>query len=118
MIRRCRTGREWPAVASPPVAGATLLELVVALFILSLVLGVTGLGLASLREPPEGEAARELASVRDSAIRLGAPVAVALPLPGARRGVTADTLQLLFLPDGRAVGPGVDPLTGVLHANK
>ena len=60
-------------------------------------LGVSGLSLASLREPPESARIRELARARAEAIRSGAPV-------------TGDSV--LFLPDGRAIGPSVDYLTG------
>jgi prepilin-type N-terminal cleavage/methylation domain-containing protein len=75
----------------------TLLELLVVLAVLGLVLGVSGLGLASLREPGESAALTEIRRARAEAIRSGVPV---------RSG------SVLFLPDGRAIGPTVDPLTG------
>jgi prepilin-type N-terminal cleavage/methylation domain-containing protein len=77
--------------------GVTLVELLVVLALLGLVLGMSGLAFASLRERPESDELRELRRARAEAIRSGAPVRAA---------------SVLFLPDGRAVGPGVDPLTG------
>jgi prepilin-type N-terminal cleavage/methylation domain-containing protein len=81
--------------------GVTLVELLVVLALLGLVLGVGGLALASLREPRESDRLREMRRARAQAIRSGAPV---------RTG------SVLFLPDGRAVGTGVDALTGAPSA--
>jgi len=81
--------------------GVTLVELLVVLVLLGLVLGVSGLALASLREPRESDELRELRQARTEAIRSGAPRTA----HGA-----------LFLPDGRAIGPSVDPLTGAPSA--
>jgi hypothetical protein len=78
-----------------------LVELLVVLALLGLVLGVSGLALASLREPRESGEVRALRQARAEAIRSGAP----RPANG-----------VLFLPDGRAVGPGVDGLTGAPNA--
>ncbi len=83
-------------------AGVTLVELIVVLAILGLVLGVSGLALASLREPAQSVEIREMARARAGAIRSGAPV--------ARDSV-------LFLPDGRAIGTSVDYLTGAFRAH-
>lgn len=77
--------------------GMTLVELLVVVALLGVVFGVSGLGLASLPEPVESAPLAELRRARVEAIRLGAPVRVD---------------SVLFLPDGRAVGPRVDPLTG------
>lgn len=85
--------------------GVTLVELMVALAVLALVLGMTGVGLASLRPPAGAEAHRAFERARADAIRSGTPVRVE-PESGA---------VVLFLPDGRAVGGGVDPLTGAAH---
>jgi Tfp pilus assembly protein FimT len=79
----------------------TLVELLVVLALLGLVLGISGLALASLREPRESVELGELRQARAEAIRSGAP--------RAAHGV-------LFLPDGRAIGPNVDPLTGAPSA--
>ena len=81
--------------------GVTLVELIVVLAILGLVLGVSGLALASLREPPESAEIRAMARARAEAIRDGAPV---------------ELDSVLFLPDGRAIGARADYLTGAPHA--
>ncbi len=81
--------------------GVTLVELLVVLALLGLILGVSGLALASLREPSESAEIRDLARARTLAIRNGEPV---------------KQDSVLFLPDGRAIGPNVDPLTGAPHA--
>jgi len=79
------------------LCGVTLLELLVVLTVLGVVLGITGLAFAALRAPRGGERALEIKQVRAEAIRAGAP---------------RTTQHARFLPDGRAIGPGVDPLTG------
>ena len=79
----------------------TLLELLVVLTILGVVLGVTGLAIASLEAPRESEQILELKRARAEAIRSGAP--------RMARGVR-------FLPDGRAIGPNIDPLAGTPNA--
>jgi prepilin-type N-terminal cleavage/methylation domain-containing protein len=81
--------------------GVTLVELLVVLALLGLVLGVSGLALASLREPRESDELRELRRARAEAIRSGEPVHAG---------------RVLFLPDGRAIGPNVDALTGAPRA--
>ena len=78
-------------------SGVTLLELLVVLTVIGVVLGVTGLALASLQAPRESEEIAALRKTRAEAIHSGAP---------------RTTQHVLFLPDGRAIGPGVDPLTG------
>lgn len=83
------------AVRGP--GGITLLELLVVLTVLGLVLGVTGLALGSLNVPRESQSAIDLRQARAGAIHSG--------VPRTAHGV-------LFLPDGRAIGPSVDPLTG------
>ena len=85
--------------------GITLLELIVALALLTVILGVSGLAVASLRPPPQSEQLRALRQARTQAIRSGAPVQAVMH--NAPRST-----HLLFLPDGRAVGDSVDPLTG------
>jgi Tfp pilus assembly protein FimT len=79
----------------------TLVELLVVLALLGLILGISGVALASLREPQEAATLRALERARGQAIATGEPVAQD---------------SVLFLPDGRAIGPSVDPLTGVPHA--
>jgi len=78
--------------------GFTLLELLVVLTIIGLLVGVSGLAIASLRLPRESQDVIDLRRARADAIRSGVPR-------------TAHGIR--FLPDGRAIGVGVDPLTGV-----
>jgi prepilin-type N-terminal cleavage/methylation domain-containing protein len=92
--------------------GFTLLEVVVALALLSLILGVSGLALASLREPVAAATNQQLIAARDSSIRTGQPVSVTVTFPGTGDDRAPRTAHLLFLPDGRAVGTDVDQLTG------
>ena len=87
----------------------TLVELVVALALLGLILGMSGIAVVTLRLPSNADAARNLRRARAEAIRIGRPVRIPGSLP--------DTGHGLFLPDGRALGPGVDPLTGAVNAN-
>lgn len=77
--------------------GVTLLELLVVLTLLGVVLGVTGLAIGSLQAPRESEEILSLRRARAEAIHSGSPRTA----HGAR-----------FLPDGRAIGPGVNALTG------
>ncbi len=88
-------------------SGVTLLELLVVLAILGVVLAVSGLALGAFKPSPTDERVRELQRTRAEAIRTGAPRTT----HDARR-TAADTR---FLPDGRAIGPGVDQLTGRPH---
>lgn len=81
--------------------GTTLLELLVVLMVLGVVLGVAGLALGSLKVPRESQATTDLREARAAAIHLG--------VPRSAHGV-------LFLPDGRAIGPAIDPLTGMSDA--
>lgn len=88
-----------------PAAGVTLVELLAVLLVLGLMLGVTGLALGSLRRPTQSERVRDLEHARSAAIRTGVATSVRV-----------DSSVVRFLPDGRALGPGVDPLTGALDA--
>jgi prepilin-type N-terminal cleavage/methylation domain-containing protein len=81
--------------------GITLLEMLVVLTVLGVVLGVSGLAIESLRVPPESQELRDLQRARAEAIQ-----------SGAQR--TAHGVR--FLTDGRAIGPHVDPLTGIPDA--
>jgi len=90
--------------------GVTLVELLVVIVILGLLLGVSGLAFTSLRAPRESEWIRQLRRAREQAIRTGKPIRATQPLPPST--ALYRPLPLLFLPDGRALGPGADPLTG------
>ena len=86
-------------------SGFTLLEVIVVLAILGVTLAVSSLAFTSLKAPRESDRARELRRARSKAIETGRPVVT-------DSNHAPRTTQVLFLPDGRAVGPGVDPLTG------
>lgn len=92
--------------------GVTLLELVVALAIVGILLGVSAVGFRGVGTDAARPADRMLAAARDSALRTG--TRVHLTLPGADS--LGDSIAITLLPDGRAVGPAVDPLTGDLRA--
>jgi len=81
--------------------GVTLVELLVVLALLSLLFGLSGLALVSLREPHESDHLRDLQKARAEAVLSGVP---------------RTAHRVLFLPDGRAIGPNVDPLTGAVYA--
>ena len=81
--------------------GVTMLELLVVLTILGLLLGVSGLALTTLKQPRESALMVELRQARAEAIHTGIP---------------RTTHHVRFLPDGRAIGVGVDPLTGLPSA--
>jgi prepilin-type N-terminal cleavage/methylation domain-containing protein len=88
-------------------AGVTLVELLAALAILGLIAGLTGVSLGSLRPTLASVRATALARARSAAIQSGRPVAA-----------TLDSVTVRFLPDGRALGPGLDLLTGAPHATR
>jgi prepilin-type N-terminal cleavage/methylation domain-containing protein len=88
-------------------AGVTLLELLVVLVLLGLLLGMSGVAVTSLAAPRASAPVRQMEMARAAAIRSGLPVAV-----------TVDSAVVRFLPDGRALGPGVDPLTGAPGASR
>jgi type II secretory pathway pseudopilin PulG len=81
--------------------GITLVELIVVLTVLGLILAVTGLALGMLKMPRETQAVVELRQARGQAIRTGLP---------------RTTHHVRFLPDGRAIGRGIDQLTGAPYA--
>lgn len=93
----------------------TLVEVVVALALLGLVLGMSGLTLASLRPTPSAAITRQLTDARADAIRTGRPVAVTVTLPDTGAYRAPRTAHYLFLPDGIVIGAGVRLLTGVPH---
>jgi prepilin-type N-terminal cleavage/methylation domain-containing protein len=90
-------------------SGVTLVELLVVLTILGLILAISGVALASLRAPREAALVRALREARAKAIRTGKPVRVVLDSPTVQQ---PNRLTAFLLPDGRAIGPGLDPLTG------
>jgi prepilin-type N-terminal cleavage/methylation domain-containing protein len=97
--------------------GVTLIELIVVIAILGVMAGVAALGVRGVRRPHGTDVAAALvAAARDSALRTGRPVAIALPDSArAPRHATA-------LPDGRVIADadlGIDPFTGrASHATR
>ena len=78
--------------------GFTLVELIVVIAIIALMAAISGVAIAGLKLPRESAQIAALRRARTAAITSGVPVRA--------------TPRVLFLPDGRALGPGVDPLTG------
>lgn len=83
------------------------MELLVVLVILGFIASVSAFGVAGLRLPESGKVTASVDQARAEAIRSGRTVTIRLL-------VTPDSAPrvLRFLPDGRAVGEGLDPLTG------
>lgn len=88
----------------------TLIEMIVVIALLGLILGISGLALASLREPRGSARARALTEARAQAIRSGEPVRVDLAPPDSTDAPSS--VPVVFLPDGRALGTYVDAITG------
>ncbi len=82
--------------------GFTLVELIVTLALLGLLSGLAAATLGSLRMTESDTRVQALARARERAIRTGTRVRLDDP----------NGESVLFLPDGRAVGGGVDPFTG------
>ncbi len=89
-------------------AGVTLAELLVVILILGLTAGLAGLSVTALRPPPRLDLARQVREARAAAIRQGAAVTVTVESAGDSQ----PAVLMRFLPDGRVLGPGVDPWTG------
>lgn len=83
--------------------GVTLVEMIVVLVLMGVLAGIGGLAVASLQRPAADPWRTAVAIARARAIDGGTAVVLA-----------ADSTHgaVLFLPDGRAVGAGVDPFTG------
>ena len=88
-------------------AGTTLIELIVALAVLGIVLGVSTAALSAIHRDTPPPMAAAIAAARARALHHGSIVRVDLPDSNGH-GVTS----VLFLPDGRIIGVGFDPLTG------
>lgn len=104
---------------TPSRHGVTLIELLVVLVLLGLVFGVSGLALASLSPPRGSEWVRQLEAARAEAIRTGRAVSVTVDTSvsgGSHTPLPTPFGSVLFLPDGRAIGPSVDPYTGAPRA--
>lgn len=92
------------------VGGFTLVEVIVVVALLGLLFGLAGLAFTSLRPPRESERVQILRRARAAAIQGGRPVRAVFP--SGTGGYRSPLPAPLFLPDGRAVGPAADPLTG------
>ncbi len=93
--------------------GFTLVELIVVLAILGLMAGMSGLALASLQAPRETSCVHALRTARDRAVTTGSAISLSVVSCDSVSNRAPRTAHVLFLPDGRALGPGVDPLTGL-----
>jgi prepilin-type N-terminal cleavage/methylation domain-containing protein len=92
------------------VLGFTLVELLVVLVLLGIVAGVSATALPSLlRAPFRPSLAMRLLAARREAVLAGR--AVSLVVPDPRTGASR---RWRFLPDGRALGPGLDPRDGAI----
>ena len=93
--------------------GFTLVETLVAVAVLGLSAAVVGIAVGSGlgRDRPSDSWSIRLDEAREQAVRSGTP-AVALP------DSAHTTPPVMFLPDGRAVGPDVDPLTGRMRSGR
>jgi prepilin-type N-terminal cleavage/methylation domain-containing protein len=86
--------------------GVTLLELLVVLVLVGL---LTTLAAFALRGAPGGAAMDDASVARHRAVTEGRPVAIRMD---ADSGHISPGQWVRYLPDGRALGAGVDPLTG------
>lgn len=82
--------------------GTTLIELMVTLAVMGFLAALAAVAVGALRPPPTDARSASLAAARARAIQSGRPVR------------SDDGSPVLFLPDGRATGQGVDPLTGTV----
>lgn len=89
-------------------SGTTLIELIVALAVLGIVLGVSTAALGAIHRDAPLPAVVLMQAARTHALRAG--VAVHLDLPSATAG--GPPISVFLLPDGRVVGVGFDPLSG------
>ena len=88
--------------------GTTLIELIVALAVLGIVLGVSTAALTAIHHDSPPPAIAQLRAARVRALRDG--VAVRIDVRDSTPG--AASRSVLLLPDGRVVGGGVDLLSG------
>ena len=95
------------------VSAFTLIEVVVVLALVGLVAGISTVAMVSLRPTQRTELVATLDSARSVAIRSGTPIHVVLVLSDTAG--SPRTAHWNFLPDGRALGPNLDPMTGATY---
>lgn len=83
----------------------TLVELLVVLVVLAVWAGIAAFAF----RPVAPIASDPGLAIRASAIRAGYGITAAIEWPG---DTNSAPVEVRFLPDGRAIGPGYDPLTG------
>lgn len=105
-------------IRSRGLRGVTLVELLVVLVLLGLLFTMSGVAMASLGIPRQSVWLHVLDSTRAQAIRSGVPVVAYADSTVLRTAGSRPVAPVLFLPDGRAAGPGVDPLTGAPLARR
>ncbi len=88
----------------------TLIELIVVLVLLGILATLVGGAVAGARQRPAATEDSTWRIGRLKAVRDGRRVTVWSPT-----GSSGQWALVTFLPDGRALGPGVDPLTGALR---
>lgn len=87
-----------------PRFGVTLVELLIVLLVIGLTVGMSALAIGRIPRPVESQRVMTGRRARTTALRSGQAVTVA-----------DDSSALVrFLPDGRVIGAGFDPLTGEL----
>lgn len=96
-----RRGLSLPTHPPSRVRGTTMIELLVVLVLLGLVSGISVVAVATLRSPNSQARLDGIQEGRSRAVRSGQEVVLMI-----------DSLTMRFLPDGRVLGLGVDPLTG------
>ncbi len=98
---------------SPGISGFTLLEMMVVLVVMGVVLSVSVTALPGVRARNAESLADRLARAQRQAVATGRPVTVTAAVPSASSpDSSVSSILWRFLPDGRAVGPGVDPRNG------
>ncbi|HET7024570.1 MAG TPA: prepilin-type N-terminal cleavage/methylation domain-containing protein [Gemmatimonadales bacterium] len=107
-MRQCANLR--PSASPSLRSGTTLIELIVALAVLGIILGVSAAAIGSLDRKPSSTEVVAIARGRERALRTGVPVSIDLPDSNPNVGPRS----VLLLPDGRVIGAGYDQLTGAV----